>query len=343
MRGRACCACCAFLAWMVAILGLYPCVALAGKWPWSRPDPPPQPAHPAVVRVLAQEPDGISQGSGTLVDVRDQFGLVVTNWHVVSDATGPVNVVFPDGFRSTARVLRVDRDWDLAALLIWRPRATPVPLAAQAPRPGDPLTIAGYGPGTYRAVPGRCTQYVAPSTNHPYEMLEVSTTARQGDSGGPIFNDRGELAGVLFGSGDGATAGSYAGRVREFLATAWSPNEPAEFPPAGAATQVQVAASESIKRLPDVAGESSRPSSQDVAKLTPLPAAASRLEPSGSSFVAPSAAVSLDPELPAAHTSKISWEEFAGDTVFQQAKTVLAIIGLAAIFMQLTRNSRTRD
>ena len=34
-----------------------------------------------------------------------------TNWHVVSDVTGPVNVVFPDGFRSTARVLRVDLTW----------------------------------------------------------------------------------------------------------------------------------------------------------------------------------------------------------------------------------------
>ena len=60
--------------------------AAAGKWPWSPPDPPPQPPHPAVVRVIAQEPEGISQGSGTLVDVRDQFGLVVTNWHVVRDA-----------------------------------------------------------------------------------------------------------------------------------------------------------------------------------------------------------------------------------------------------------------
>ena len=51
--------------------------------------------------------------------------------------------------------------------------------------------------------------------------------AREGDSGGPIFNERGELAGVLFGSGGGATAGSYAGRVREFLKSAWSPTEPA--------------------------------------------------------------------------------------------------------------------
>jgi hypothetical protein len=48
-------------------------------------------------------------------------------------------------------------------------------------------------------------------------MVEVSAQARQGDSGGPILNERGELAGVLFGAGFGTTSGSYAGRVKQFL------------------------------------------------------------------------------------------------------------------------------
>jgi S1-C subfamily serine protease len=79
------------------------------------------------------------------------------------------------------------------------------------------LTIAGYGSGDYRAAAGRCTQYVAPDSNQPFEMVELDTAARQGDSGGPIFNSRGELAGVLFGTGHGTTSGSYCGRVRGFL------------------------------------------------------------------------------------------------------------------------------
>jgi hypothetical protein len=49
-------------------------------------------------------------------------------------------------------------------------------------------------------------------------MVEVSAAARQGDSGGPIVNERGEMAGVLFGEGGGKTAGSDALRVAEFLA-----------------------------------------------------------------------------------------------------------------------------
>ena len=104
----------------------------AAQWPWSRPTEPPQQPHPAVVRVSVEETDGMSHGSGTLVDIRSQFALVVTNWHVVRDASGAIRVTFPDGFRSAARVLRVDRDWDLAALLIWRPQVAPVPIAGRA-------------------------------------------------------------------------------------------------------------------------------------------------------------------------------------------------------------------
>jgi S1-C subfamily serine protease len=172
-----------------------------------------------VARIVVPEGDATSYGSGTLVDVRDQYGLVVTNWHVVRDGTGEVEVIFPDGFRSKARPLKVDADWDLAALVIWRPTAAAVKLAATAPQPGEQLTICGYGPGNYRAATGRCTQYYAPSMDLPQHMVELDVEARQGDSGGPIFNSRGELAGVLFGAGQGTTLGSFGGRVENFLAS----------------------------------------------------------------------------------------------------------------------------
>lgn len=159
----------------------------------------------------------MSLGSGTLVDKNDEHGLVITNWHVVRDARGPVEVVFPGGFRSTARIVRMDRDWDLAALLISKPPVEPVPLSTAPPKPGDALSIAGYGSGKYKLQSGRCTQYLSPGGNKPYEMIEMSAAARQGDSGGPIFNSRGELTGVLFGAGDGKTSGSYGGRVDQFL------------------------------------------------------------------------------------------------------------------------------
>jgi hypothetical protein len=175
--------------------------------------------HPAVARIIVPEGPTTAYGTGTLVDVRDGFGLVITNWHVVREATGVIEVVFPSGFRSQARALKVDADWDLAALVIWQPAIEPVPLAKRAPRPGDGLTIHGYGQGEYRVASGRCTQYYAPRADFPQEMVELNVEARQGDSGGPIFNDQGELAGVLFGAGQGTTIGSFGGRVESFLAT----------------------------------------------------------------------------------------------------------------------------
>jgi hypothetical protein len=202
-------------------------ISRTALWPFFKPHRPPiyesQPhnvkPHPAVARIIVTEKGAKAFGSGTLVDVRDQYGLVVTNWHVVRDAHGPVEVTFPGGFRSHARPLKVDSNWDLAALVIWRPPIEPVKLARQPPRPGDLLTIHGYGRGQYRIATGRCTTYYAPRLDYPLEMVELDVEARQGDSGGPIFNQCGELAGVLFGAGQGTTLGSYAPRVSNFLAT----------------------------------------------------------------------------------------------------------------------------
>jgi hypothetical protein len=173
--------------------------------------------HPSVARVIVPERGGTSYGSGSLVDVHRDYAIVVTNWHVVSDRVGDVTVQFPDGFQSVGKVLKVDKDWDLAAIGIWRPNVQPLRFAERAPVIGEPLAIAGYGPGQWRLAPGRCSQFVSPGSNFPADMVEVSVEARQGDSGGPIFNQQGEIAGVLFGAGRGATSGSHAPRVRMFL------------------------------------------------------------------------------------------------------------------------------
>ena len=174
--------------------------------------------HPAVVRVVVPEgSNATSYGSGTLVAASETTGLVITNWHVVRDRDGQIEVRFPNGFRSAARVLRTDRDWDLAALLVWRPQVDPVKISNRAPQKGEALSIAGYGSGNYRMASGKCVQYLSPGGDKPFDIVELSAGARQGDSGGPILNQYGEMAGVLFGSAKGYTSGSHAVRVRNFL------------------------------------------------------------------------------------------------------------------------------
>ena len=211
------------------------------QWPWSGFFRPSSEAkvvsttpHPAIARVSVQEKDGISFGTGSLVDARGQFGLVITNWHVVRDATGEVSVEFPGGFRTPGKILKVDADWDLAALEIARPVGVqPLAISSALPRMQENLVIAGYGAGNYRAAAGACQQYLAPKEGMPFEMVEVSAEARQGDSGGPILNERGEIAGVLFGAGHGFTAGSYGGRVLGFLASVVPDGRPGSDMPAG--------------------------------------------------------------------------------------------------------------
>ncbi len=174
--------------------------------------------HPAVVRVNVEaEGSAVHHGSGTLVAVSERYGIVVTNWHVVRDRVGRITVRFPDGFFAQADVLKTDKTWDLAALLIARPRVAPVKLSKRVPKVGEVLTIAGYGGGTYRQSTGRMLQFCAPGMGEPADILELTTAARSGDSGGPIFAQDGTLSGVVFGSVSDTCNGSHVGRVRDFL------------------------------------------------------------------------------------------------------------------------------
>ena len=226
--------------------------------------------HPAVVRIVAPEAGGTSLGSGVLVDVNRSQGLVITNWHVVRDSRSAVLVQFPDGFQSAGTVARFDQSWDLALLVIWRPDIDPVPIADTPAAIGEQLTIAGYGRGPYRESTGVCTQFLAPSPGLPLEMLELVATARQGDSGGPIFNARGQIAGILFGQQGGHTAGTNSIRVRSFLASVGStgvsgipkvqpsnsmaiaqrPTDPRLTPPSALALEPPGVSSKSTSRFP---------------------------------------------------------------------------------------------
>lgn len=282
--------------------------------------------HPAVVRVIAPERDGTAAyGSGTLVDVNDAVGLVITNWHVVRDATGSVTVVFPDGFRTAAQIAKTDKDWDLAALVCAKPNVAPVALAKAAPRPGEMLTIAGYGSGDYRTATGRCTQYLAPGPKFPSEIVELEADARQGDSGGPIFNARGELAGVLFGEAGGMTAGSYCGRVDQFLKTAFMPSTA----PSGGASSMRTQSQPSMAMRPiDRHRAMTQPSQQSVDDH-PADVAWGPLKP----------VYDIAPTSTSPSSSGFDWAMIFGRTPLEAVKTFLAIVGLLTLMKLLLRPS----
>lgn len=287
--------------------------------------------------------------------VDDAHGLVVTNWHVVRDATGPITVVFPDGFRSGALVLKTDHDWDLAALAIQRPQVQPLPLATEPPRPGEPLSITGYGPdGAYRTVAGRCVKYHSPGGNLPHEILEVDVEARRGDSGGPICNSRGEIAGILFGAGGnmwsgGYTMGSYCGRVRLFLASSYLDFQrlpgnttmiaqaPAPQPPAPA-TAIVALPPPPAENYPATA---STPPRQILPEAPALPALDRKVtvnRPTSPALISQPASTPVAQVSSASAASQTDPLPSRTD----QIKTILAVIGLLAILFHSLHSSDRR-
>ncbi len=176
--------------------------------------------HPAVVRVANVAADGNRcYGSGTLVHKDAERGVVLTCAHLFRENVGDLVVTFPDARPLDAELLAVDPDWDLAALAVVPPQTAPVAVAGDHPRPGDPLRSCGYGfDGRFWCNQGRALGYVRTANTPTYETLEISGRARDGDSGGPVFNERGELAAVLWGTDGRIVGGTYCGRIRKFLA-----------------------------------------------------------------------------------------------------------------------------
>ncbi|GAG40405.1 unnamed protein product, partial [marine sediment metagenome] len=177
--------------------------------------------NPAACRIRNDFGREAYMGSGTLIDKDQRYGLVVTCQHIFRKGKGTITCSFPDGNRYKAVLLNTDGPWDLAALLIKPPPANPVTVASVAPKAGDTVTSCGYGPdGQYWCNRGRVTGYVRTQSTGSNETLELTGRARDGDSGGPVFNTKGQLVAVLWGTDGRTVGGTYCGRVDKFLLSA---------------------------------------------------------------------------------------------------------------------------
>jgi thiol-disulfide isomerase/thioredoxin len=161
-------------------------------------------------------------GSGTLIDVDGRgVGMVITNCHVVAGEPS-IEVDFSNSVRAAGSLLMSDPIWDVAAIAIQAPaNVTPLELADSPPRAGEPLAIAGFGSNDqFLEQRGNFSQFLIPEKGDAAEFLEVAgCSARSGDSGGPILNSRGQLAGMLDGRGtkENITVGPCCTRIRRLL------------------------------------------------------------------------------------------------------------------------------
>ncbi|MEQ8399239.1 trypsin-like peptidase domain-containing protein [Thalassobaculum sp.] len=142
---------------------------------------------PAVATIHA----GNSQGSGFFI-ARD---LVVTNAHVVGDASR-AEVELQSGRRLSADVVeRGDGDLDLAVLRLNSPvDVRPLPIAKDLPEPGTPVVVIGSPLGLRGTITAGIVGAIRPTSRGV--LVQVDAAINPGNSGGPVLNRAGEVVGV---------------------------------------------------------------------------------------------------------------------------------------------------
>lgn len=137
----------------------------------------------------------LAQGSGFFIS---QDGYVVTNNHVVANAT-EVQLVTDGGKTLSAKVIGTDPRTDLALLKVNESGSYPyVQLASGKPRIGEWVLAVGnpFGLG------GTVTAGIVSAQGRdigsgPYDdFLQIDAAVNRGNSGGPTFNQKGEVIGV---------------------------------------------------------------------------------------------------------------------------------------------------
>ena len=150
-----------------------------------------------VSEVMGQTATGVASGSGFIMS---EDGYVVTNFHVVEGATS-VNVVLYDGKSLPAQLVGYDSTNDIALLKVEANGLSPVVLGSsddlivgdQVVAIGNPLgeltstLTVGYVSAKERTVSTDGTVM---------NMIQTDAAINSGNSGGPLFNMKGEVVGI---------------------------------------------------------------------------------------------------------------------------------------------------
>lgn len=176
--------------------------------PETGPPPADIPVDPAVVdRATAATVQVRARGCGRRYDgsgVVIADDVIVTNAHVVAGAD-EVTVTRPDGTRRSATVVRFDPDRDLAVLET-DGLGAPALALGRADRGDDGVSI-GYpgGQSAPRVAPLRVEDRRTATGRDIYgqpgrerEVLFLAAQLRQGDSGSPVVDTRGDVIGIVF-------------------------------------------------------------------------------------------------------------------------------------------------
>ncbi|KNC17332.1 colicin V production protein [Arthrobacter sp. RIT-PI-e] len=131
-------------------------------------------------------------------------GRVITNAHVVAGVDQPV-VEVPGAGARQGRVVQLDTARDIAVIAVDDLPASPLPLGEELDS-GATAAFAGYpAGGPYRIQPAS-VQSLSPvlvndiygADPQPLQVYSLAANVQQGNSGGPLLDLQGRVAGVVF-------------------------------------------------------------------------------------------------------------------------------------------------
>lgn len=137
--------------------------------------------------------------------VNDKTGYVVTNAHVVPRVDGKLTVIALNGVKYPATPAAIEHAYDLAILAIWADEKTPfVPLAPTYPDNGQQIWQAGYPAigGAQRLTKRYGRSLGLGGVSGQAHVCRLDFPVISGDSGSPVFNERGEVCAVVWGTSD---------------------------------------------------------------------------------------------------------------------------------------------
>lgn len=154
----------------------------------------------SVVLISVRTPSGGGTGSGF---VYDKMGRIITNNHVVEEATS-IDVTFLDGSIAEAELVGRDPYSDMAVIQVDLPatRLVPVKLGDSSDllvgetvvAIGNPFGLANTMTMGIVSAVGR--QASAPGNYVIVDVIQTDAAINPGNSGGPLLNLRGEVVGI---------------------------------------------------------------------------------------------------------------------------------------------------
>lgn len=147
--------------------------------------------NPAIVCVDSQVSDGISCGTGCIIDKR---GIILTSAHVI-DIGQNVIVTMSNGQDYTAKVLqKFGKNKDIALLKI------DVPMELTTVKLGNSEKIKVgqkvFAIGNPFGFNGTLTQGIISRIDYEKNRIQTDAAINPGSSGGPLLNKNGEIIGI---------------------------------------------------------------------------------------------------------------------------------------------------